>query len=157
MFGVRVDASTNPSWVEVEEKQCAIEAMGFFVTSKKFGDEDEPGAITRLQEINKLDVKTVKVLMQYLALVGANQRPVVEKEMVMMLISSNAVSIRVLKLTAITLLILQTLLLLTLMQTLLLTESFGLVQAMHITTGMHSMVAATTDALVRSQYMAVRS
>lgn len=84
VFGVRVDNSTNPAWVEVEEKQRAIEAMGFFVTSRKFGDEDEPGAITRLQEINKLDVKTVKVLMQYLALVGANQRPVVEKEMVMM-------------------------------------------------------------------------
>jgi hypothetical protein len=84
VFGVRVDGSRNPSWVEVEQKQQAIEAMGFFVTSKKFGDEDEAGAITRLQEINKLDVNGVKTLMKYLALVGATQRPVVEKEMVMM-------------------------------------------------------------------------
>ena len=84
VFGVRVDGTNNPSWVEVEQKQQVIEAMGFFVTSKKFGDENEPGAITRLQEINKLDVTGVKHLMQYLAMVGATQRPVVEKEMVMM-------------------------------------------------------------------------
>jgi len=58
--------------------------MGFFVTSKKFGDENEKGAISRLQEINKLDVDSVNHLMKYLALVGANQRSVVEKEMVMM-------------------------------------------------------------------------
>ena len=84
VFGVRVDNTSNPSWVEVEQKQQVIEAMGFFVTSKKFGDEAEAGAITRLQEINKLDVKTVRHLMQYLAMIGANNRPVVEKEMVMM-------------------------------------------------------------------------
>lgn len=84
VFGVRVDGSKNPTWVEVEQKQRVIESMGFFVTSKKFGDEDEAGAITRLQEITKLDVDTVKNLMQYLAMVGATQRPVVEKEMVMM-------------------------------------------------------------------------
>jgi hypothetical protein len=84
VFGVRVDGSTNPSWIEVEQKQQVIEAMGFFVTSKKFGDENEAGAITRLQEITKLDVNTVKHLMQYLAIVGATDRPVVEKEMVMM-------------------------------------------------------------------------
>jgi hypothetical protein len=84
VFGVRVDGSKNPLWLEVEKKQRAIEALGFFVTSKKFGDEDEPGAITRLPEINKLDVECVTNLMKYLAMVGANQRPVVEKEMVMM-------------------------------------------------------------------------
>ena len=84
VFGVRVDGTKNPAWVEVEQKQRVIESMGFFVTSKKFGDEDEAGAITRLQEITKLDVDTVKHLMQYLAMVGATQRPVVEKEMVMM-------------------------------------------------------------------------
>ena len=84
VFGVRVDGSKNPDWIIVEQKQRAIEAMGFFVTSKKFGDENEAGAITRLPEINKLDVQTVKNLMKYLALVGATQRPVVEKEMVMM-------------------------------------------------------------------------
>ena len=84
VFGVRVDGSKNPDWVEVEQKQQVIEAMGFFVTSKKFGDENEAGAITRLQEITKLDINTVKHLMQYLAMVGATDRPVVEKEMVMM-------------------------------------------------------------------------
>lgn len=84
VFGVRVDGTKNPTWIEVEQKQQVIEAMGFFVTSKKFGDETEAGAITRLQEITKLDISTVKNLMQYLAMVGATERPVVEKEMVMM-------------------------------------------------------------------------
>ena len=84
VFGVRVDGSKNPTWIEVEKKQRAIESIGFFVTSKKFGDETEAGSITRLQEINKLDVVTVKKLVRYLAMVGATQRPVGEKELVMM-------------------------------------------------------------------------
>lgn len=84
IFGVRVDGCTNPTWIEAEQKQQHIEAMGLFITSKKFGDENEPGAITRLQEINKLDTDTVKNLVQYLAFVGGSNRPIVEKEIVMM-------------------------------------------------------------------------
>jgi hypothetical protein len=84
IFGVRVDGSKNPEWLEAEAKQRAIEAMGFFVTAKKFGDEFEAGSITRLQEINKLNVVTVKKLVRYLTMVGATQRPVGEKELVMM-------------------------------------------------------------------------
>lgn len=84
IFGVRIDKSTNPLWIDAEQKQQKIEAMGMFVTAKKFGDDDEPGAITRLQEINKLDVDTVGHLMQYLAFVGGTERSIIEKEMVMM-------------------------------------------------------------------------
>jgi len=84
IYGVRVDGSENHNWLEAEAKQKIIEAHGFFVTAKKFGDEGEAGAITRLQEINKLDADTLENLVKYLAMVGANQRPTVEKELVMM-------------------------------------------------------------------------
>jgi hypothetical protein len=84
VFGVRVDGSQNPIWVETERKQQHIEAAGLFVTAKKFGDDNEAGAITRLQEINKLTTECVNCLCKYLAHVTKLARPVEEKEMVMM-------------------------------------------------------------------------
>jgi hypothetical protein len=84
VFGAKIDGSTNPIWVEALAKQQKIEQFGLFVTSKKFGDDDQPGAITRLQEINKLDANTVGWLCEYLAHSTKLSRPVDEKEMVMM-------------------------------------------------------------------------
>lgn len=84
VFGVRVDHSTNPIWQETEEKQQAIEHYGLFVTAKKFGNDDMPGAISRLQEINKLNPQSVADLCFYLSLSTNLTRQVEEKEMVMM-------------------------------------------------------------------------
>lgn len=84
IFGVRVDGSKNPFWIDAERKQRQIEQYGLFVTAKKFGDDDEAGAITRLQEINKLSVESVGWLCEYLALSTQLSRPVEEKEMVIM-------------------------------------------------------------------------
>jgi len=84
VFGVRIDHSTNPIWVETELKQQMIERAGLFVTAKKFGDDDQIGAISRLQEINKLPVDAVDNLCKYLALSTKLARPVEEKEIVMM-------------------------------------------------------------------------
>lgn len=84
VFGVRIDRSTNPIWVETELKQQIIERAGLFVTSKKFGDDEEAGAISRLQEINKLPAEAVEHLCQYLAVATKLGRPVEEKEIVMM-------------------------------------------------------------------------
>lgn len=84
LFGVRIDGSTDPMWLNVDAKQKAIESRGFFVTAKKFGDTGEDGAISRLQEINSLTVSAVDNLMEYLSHVDANQRPVYEKEMMTM-------------------------------------------------------------------------
>ena len=83
VFGRRVDGSTNPIWIEAELKQQHIEKFGLFVTAKKFGDDDQPGAISRLQEINKLTPEAVGWLCEYLALSTQLSRPVEEKEMVM--------------------------------------------------------------------------
>lgn len=84
VFGVRVDGSKNPIWIDAELKQRYIERHGLFVTAKKFGDDDQPGAITRLQEINKLTAESVDWLCEYLAHSTKLARPVEEKEMVMM-------------------------------------------------------------------------
>lgn len=84
VFGVRVDGSKNPIWLAAEAKQKQIEKFGLFVTSKKFGDDDQPGAITRLQEINRLNYEMVGWLCEYLAHSTKLSRAVEEKEMVMM-------------------------------------------------------------------------
>lgn len=84
VYGVRIDKSTNPEWILAEQKQSIIEKHGLFLTSKKFGDTDEDGAISRMQEVNKLTAQSLDWLCEYLVAVGANSRPVEEKEMVMM-------------------------------------------------------------------------
>jgi hypothetical protein len=87
VYGVRTDGSTNPIWIETEQKQSMLERHGVFVTAKKFGDDDQPYAISRLQEINKISVESVDHLAYYLSIVcnlGEEPRPADEKEIVMM-------------------------------------------------------------------------
>lgn len=87
IFGVRIDGSKDPNWLEVENKQNEIEMNGLFITSPKCGDETQPGAISRLQEINKFSIKVVSDLSKYLNLSTnstGKQRSTVEKEIVMM-------------------------------------------------------------------------
>lgn len=84
VYGVRIDGSDKPRWVEAADKQAVVEKHGLFLTSKKFGDHTEPGAIGRMQEVNKLSTDALSWLCTYLVAVGAQTRPVEEKEMVMM-------------------------------------------------------------------------
>jgi len=84
IYGVRVDGSTNPIWQMAEKKQEIVESHGLFLTSKKFGDDHMPGAISRMQEINKMQPESLEWLCDYLVAVGAQTRAVEEKEMVMM-------------------------------------------------------------------------
>lgn len=84
VYGVRIDKSTNPLWLLAEEKQTVIESYDLFLTGKKFGDHENPGAISRMQEVNKLSVESLNWLCQYLVAVGGQNRPIEEKEMVMM-------------------------------------------------------------------------
>lgn len=82
VYGVRIDAANDPLWQETERKQQEIESAGLFVTSTKFVDCCEPGAITRLNEFNKFSVETVKWLSKYLAYSTKLLTPVDEKETV---------------------------------------------------------------------------
>lgn len=80
IYGVRLDGSNNPIWVAAELKQQYLEQNGLFVTADKFGDTAQPGAISRLDEINKYDPAVIKELAMYLGLSAQDQRPVDPKE-----------------------------------------------------------------------------
>ena len=83
-FGVRIDGSKNPKWEETEKKQTILEKWDLFVTHDKFNNAHMPGAISRLQEINKYDPEVVDWLCNYLSTVMSTNRPADEKEVVMM-------------------------------------------------------------------------
>lgn len=84
IYGVRVDDSNYPDWIEAELKQQYIEQNGLFLTSEKFGDTDQPGAISRLDEINKFKPEVIKELAMYLGVSAQDQRAVDPKEIYIM-------------------------------------------------------------------------
>lgn len=84
IWGVRVDGSTNPDWILVEQKQAIVEKYDLFLTKKDIGDAHLPGAISRMQEFMKLTPETLEWLCEYLVAVGCNNRAPEEKELVMM-------------------------------------------------------------------------
>lgn len=84
IYGVRVDNSQNPLWIEVGLKQSVLEKYDLFLTKKDVGDHNQPGAISRTQEFMKLNPTALEWLCQYLVAAGCNSRPAEEKEIVMM-------------------------------------------------------------------------
>jgi hypothetical protein len=84
VFGVRIDGSSDPAWKESETKQTHAETYDLFLTAGKFGDTHMPGAIGRLNEVQKLTTECTRWLMRYLSHTTQGQRPAEEKEMVMM-------------------------------------------------------------------------
>lgn len=84
VYGVRLDNSDNPLWLDAELKQQYLEKNGLFVTADKFGDTDQPGAISRLDEINKYSPEVIKELAMYLGISAQDQRPVDPKEIYIM-------------------------------------------------------------------------
>lgn len=84
IYAVRVDGSQHPLWQWMEQKQKIVENHGLFLTSKKFGDDIEPGAISRMQEVYKSHLNVLEWVCTYFTAVGGQKRPIEEKEMVMM-------------------------------------------------------------------------
>lgn len=83
VFGVRTDNSTNSAWMLVEEKQKALESAKMFATHIKFGDGDQAGALSRLDEL--MDVKNYNLSItqhfcKYFVAVCKSSRPVQPKE-----------------------------------------------------------------------------
>jgi hypothetical protein len=50
VYGVKIDGSTDPEWLDTAKKNDYLSAAGLFATNKKFGDEEEEGAITLLAD-----------------------------------------------------------------------------------------------------------
>ena len=83
VFGVRTDNSKNPTWMLVEEKQKALEAAKMFATHIKFGDADQPGALSRLDElmdVKNYDLSITQQFCKYFVAVCKSSRPVQPKE-----------------------------------------------------------------------------
>lgn len=82
IYGVRTDGSTNPEWVLIEQKQQAIEKQGIFLTHPKFGDTDQPGAYTRLDEFldHHYDLSITEQFAKCFNKICNSSRPVQPKE-----------------------------------------------------------------------------
>lgn len=84
VYGVRVDGSNKPSWVQTELKQRMLEKHKLFVTADKFDNTDEIGAISRLTEIEKASPEVVGQFGIYWSAIR-KQRAVDPKEIFMMM------------------------------------------------------------------------
>lgn len=83
VFGVRTDGSQNAAWMLVDEKQKALESAKMFATHTKFGDTDQPGALSRLDElmnVDKYDLSITQQFCKYFVAVCKSSRPVQPKE-----------------------------------------------------------------------------
>lgn len=82
VFGVRTDGNTRADWVLNADKQSALENAKMFVTHTKFGDTDQPGALTRMQELidPRYDLTITQNFCQYFVSVCRSGRPVQPKE-----------------------------------------------------------------------------
>ena len=74
VYGVEVDGSKDPEWVAAWQKQQFIAAAGLFVTADKFGDTDQIGAISRLNELDAASVEVVRQFCVYGGFVVASQQ-----------------------------------------------------------------------------------
>ena len=85
LYGVRVDKSENPKWVDAEKKQCVLEKYKMFATEKDADDVEENGALTRLDEINNPGIwpESVDHFCNYFRKLG-QERAIDPKEAVMM-------------------------------------------------------------------------
>ena len=86
VYGVKVDGSDDPEWVDTALKNDYLRDAGLFATHSKFGDEDEPGAFTLLADtLMSKSLKTRKhpevtrMFCQYWAYLN-EERPVRAKE-----------------------------------------------------------------------------
>jgi len=80
VYGVEVDGATDPNWVNAWQKQQYISAAGMFVTAEKFGDTDQIGAISRLNELDAASVEVVRQFCVYGAFIVASQQRAIDSK-----------------------------------------------------------------------------
>jgi hypothetical protein len=85
VYGVRLDGAKNTHWMESELKQQYLEQADLFVTAEKFGDTNQPGAISRMQEINGYTSDIIKKFCLYAVTVMPEAgRPIASQEIEIM-------------------------------------------------------------------------
>lgn len=81
IYGVEVDGVQDPDWVDAHSKWKHISAAGMFLTAEKFKNTEEPGAISRLNEINDYSLEVVRQFCVYgRYIVDLQQRAIETKE-----------------------------------------------------------------------------
>jgi hypothetical protein len=83
VYGVRLDGNTKPEWQEAELKQQYLEQADLFATHTKFGDVDQPGAISRMQEINGYTSDVIRKFCLYTTTIPV-ARPIASQEIEIM-------------------------------------------------------------------------
>lgn len=69
VYGVKLDDSNNKDWKEAALKQEYLANANLFATAEKFGDTAQPGAISRMQEINGYSSDIIRQFCLYAATV----------------------------------------------------------------------------------------
>ena len=81
IYGVEVDGVQDPDWVDAWRKWNHIRAAGMFLTAEKFKNTEEPGAISRLNEINDYSENVIEKFCVYgRYIVELQQRAIETKE-----------------------------------------------------------------------------
>ncbi len=83
IFGVRLDKSTDKDWLEADSKQKHLEDGDLFVTAEKFGNTNQPGAISRMQEIDRYTSDVIRKFALYTTTIPV-ARPIDSQEIEIM-------------------------------------------------------------------------
>lgn len=83
IFGVRLDGATDKDWLEADNKQQHLEDGDLFVTAEKFGNTNQPGAISRMQEIDRYTSDVIRKFVLYTTTIPSG-RPIDSQEIEIM-------------------------------------------------------------------------
>lgn len=87
IYGVQVDRVDDPEWVSWYNKWKTLSAVGCFFSAEKFGNTDETGSISRLDELGKASQEVVEHFAHYCQYVmneqasNTQKRPIDTKEL----------------------------------------------------------------------------
>jgi len=82
IYGVLVDGVIDPEWVDIADKHLLLASAGMFLTAEKFGDANQPGAITRMDELKDASLEVVRQFCVYgKFIVDSQQRAIDTKEL----------------------------------------------------------------------------
>ena len=83
IFGVRLDNAQYKDWIEADAKQQQLEAADLFVTAEKYGNTNQPGAISRMQEIDRYTSDVIRKFCLYTTTIPSG-RPIDSQEIEIM-------------------------------------------------------------------------
>jgi hypothetical protein len=83
IFGVRLDNANYKDWVEANAKQQHLESADLFVTAEKYGNTNQSGAISRMQEVDRYTSDIIRKFALYTTTIPSG-RPIDSQEIEIM-------------------------------------------------------------------------